>query len=187
MRQSTEHTNPAGRMLRRRISLLVKSGKDDDRGGPKPGITSIMIRRYTFWFSAAIVFQLVTGILHALILFISPEPNDETGRQLYSLLTSYKLNMGAGFNPSFSNIVTALSSSFSFLCLFAASTNGYLLFKFTEANVMKGIIGINVLIFGGVFAMMAYFTFLPPIIFTGLIFVNLLAAFVLIQKSGSAT
>lgn len=103
-----------------------------------------------------------------------------------ALLTTYQINAGAGFHPTFSNLFTALSSCFTFLCLFAALSNGYLLWKHTEPSVMKGIIGINVVVFGAVFAIMAYFTFLPPIIFTGLVFINLLAAFIAIPKAESA-
>src|SRR4026209_2832923 len=102
-----------------------------------------MVKRYTFWFTAAAIFQLLTGLVHSASLFISPEPENETARQMYNLLTTYRMDMGAGFYPTFSNLFTALSSCFTFLCLFAALTNGYWLFKQTEPNVMKGIIGIN--------------------------------------------
>ncbi len=145
-----------------------------------------MLKRYTFWFSAAIIFQLLTGLLHSISLFVDAAPANETERQLHTLITTYKMDAGVGFQPTFSNLFTALSSCFTFLCLFAALTNGYLLFKHTEPNVMKGIIGINVVIFGAVFVMMAYFTFLPPIVCTGLIFINLLAAFVVVPNIESA-
>ena len=145
-----------------------------------------MLKRYTFWFTAAVIFQLLTGLFHLLSLFIKPEPSNETERQLLTLMTTYKMDAGAGFAPTFSNLFTALSSSFTFLCIFAALINGYLLWKHTEPSVMKGIIGINVVIFGAVFAVMAYFTFLPPILCTGLIFVNLLAAFIVVPKIESA-
>jgi hypothetical protein len=141
-----------------------------------------MLKRYTFWLTAAIIFQLLTAAFHAISLFVNPEPANDTERQLQTFMTTYKLDAGAGFHPTFSNLFTALSSCFTFLCLFAALSNGYLLWKHTEPSVMKGIIGINVVIFGAVFAMMAFFTFLPPIICTGLIFVNLLAAFIVIPK-----
>ncbi len=145
-----------------------------------------MLKRYTFWFSAAIIFQLLTGLFHAISLFVSPEPTNDTERQLLELMTTYKMNAGAGFTPTFYNLMTALSSCFTFLCLFAALINGYLLFKHTEPGVMRGIIGINVGVFGFVFVTMAYFTFLPPIVCTGLIFFNLLAAFIVVPKIESA-
>lgn len=145
-----------------------------------------MLRRYTFWFSAAILFQLLTGLLHSISLFVSPTATTDVERQMLELMTTYKMNAGAGFTPTFYNLFTALSSCFTFLCIFAALVNGYLLFKHTEPSVMKGIIGINVGVFGFVFLVMAYFTFLPPIVCTGLIFFNLLAAFIVIPKIESA-
>jgi len=42
---------------------------------------------------------------------------------------------------------------------------------------LRGITLINVIVFGGIFAVMAFFTFLPPIILTGLILVTLLAGY----------
>lgn len=142
-----------------------------------------MLTRYTFWFTAAALFQLITAILHSLSLFIRPEPANETEQQMLSLMTTYRMDAGAGFTPTFQNLFTALSSSFTFLCLFAALTNGYLLWKGVEDSVMKGVVGINVAIFGVVFLVMAWFTFLPPIICTALIFFNLLAAFVVFPKT----
>lgn len=145
-----------------------------------------MLKRYTFWFSAAVIFQFLTGLIHSVSLFINSEPTNDTERQLDMLISTYKLDLGAGFHPTYASLFLALSSCFTFLCLFAALTNGYLLFKHTEPSVMRGIIGINVVIFGAVFAMMAFFTFLPPIVCTGLIFINLLAAFVVVPKIESA-
>ena len=145
-----------------------------------------MLRRYTFWFTAAILFQFLTGIIHSVGLFITPVPGTETERQLLELLTSYKINAGAGFAPTYYNLMTALSSCFTFLCLFAGLVNGYLLLKHTEPSVMRGIIAINVGVFGFLFVVIAYFTFLPPIVCTALIFGNLLAAFIVVPKIESA-
>ena len=145
-----------------------------------------MLKRYTFWFTAAIIFQFLTGIIHSLSLFIAPEAGNETEAQMLNLMTIYKMDMGAGFHPTFMNLFTALSSCFTFLCIFAALTNGHLLWKQTEPSVMKGIIGINLLIFGVMLAVMAWFTFLLPVVCTGLIFINLLAAFIVVPKIESA-
>ncbi len=141
-----------------------------------------IVKRYTFWFSAAILFQFATAILHAFTLFATIIPENETERQMLDLVGTYKMNADYGFAPTFGNVFTAFSSCFSFLCLFAALTNGYLLFKQAEPNLMKGVLAINVAIFGVCFLMMSVFTFLPPIFLTGLIFVNLLVAYLLVPK-----
>jgi hypothetical protein len=141
-----------------------------------------MLKRYTFWLSAAVLFQLLTAALHSLSLFVKSEPANDSERQLQALMTTYRLDAGAGFHPSMSSLFTALSSCFSFVCLLGGLTLGYLLLKHTEPSVMRGVIGINVLVFGAIFVVMAVFTFLPPIVCSGLIFVNLLAAYLVVPK-----
>lgn len=124
----------------------------------------------------------LTAAFHAISLFVELEPANDTERQLIELVTTYRMDAGAGFHPSFGNLMTALSSCFSFVCLLGGLTLGNLMIKHTEPNIMKGIIGINVIIFGAIFVMMAVFTFLPPIVCTGLIFFNLLAAYIVVPK-----
>lgn len=141
-----------------------------------------MLKRYTFWLAAAVLFQFITAILHSLSLFINVPPSNDTEAQLQTLITTYHMNAGAGFSPTYSDLFTALSSCFTFLCLFAGLTNGYLLLKHAEPSLMKGILAINVAIFGVVFLVMAVFTFLPPIVCTGVIFINLLAAYLVVPK-----
>lgn len=141
-----------------------------------------MLKRYTFWLTAAVLFQFITAILHSLSLFINLPPSNDTEAQLQTLITTYHMNAGAGFSPTYSDLFTALSSCFTFLCLFAGLTNGYLLLKHAEPSLMKGILAINVAIFGVVFLVMAVFTFLPPIVCTGVIFINLLAAYLVVPK-----
>lgn len=141
-----------------------------------------MLKRYKFWFSAAIIFQVLTGVFHTISLFVKPDPANETERQLVELITTYRMDAGGGFAPTYSNLFTALSACFSLLCFYAAATNGFLLIKHTEPSVMKGILAVNVAIFGVCFLLMAVFTFLPPIVCTGLIFLNLLAAYIVCPK-----
>lgn len=141
-----------------------------------------MLYRFASWLWAAVVLQLLTGLFHALSLFVSPQPANETEVQMITLMTSYKIDAGAGFHPTYSGLFTALSSCFTFLCLFAALINGLLIRKQIMPDVMRSVIGINLLIFGALFAVMAYFTFLPPIICTGLIFVSLATAYLLVPK-----
>ncbi|HEV7700936.1 MAG TPA: hypothetical protein VGO43_11950 [Pyrinomonadaceae bacterium] len=145
-----------------------------------------MLKRYTFWLTAAVIFQFLTAVIHSISLFIPLSGDSEVEKQMISLVTTLRLDMGAGFHPTFSNLFIALSSCLSFLFFFAALTNGYLLWKHTEASVMRGVMGINILIFGSLFAVVAYFTFLVPIVCVGLVLVNLLAAFIVAPKNEAA-
>lgn len=141
-----------------------------------------MLKRYTFWLTAAVLFQILTAILHSLSFFVEPDLGNDTKRQLHELITTYREDMGAGFHPTFFNLFTALSACYSLLCLLGGLTLGYLLLKHTEPNLMRGMIAINLAIFGVCFIVMFFLTFLPPVVMTGLIVVNLLAAFVLVPK-----
>jgi hypothetical protein len=142
-----------------------------------------MLKRYTFWLWMAVVFMFLTGAVHSISLFVSPEPGNEVERQLLELMNTYKNDFGAGFYPTMGNLFTALSSCFSLLCLLGGLTNAYLLKKKVEAGILKGIVWINLLVFGIAFVMMLIFTFLPPIVLTGLIALFLMLALITISRS----
>jgi len=141
------------------------------------------MKRFTFWLWIAVLFLLLNASLHSLTLFLTPSPANETERQLIDLMLNYKQDMGAGFHRSTQQLFIALSSCFSLLCLLAGLTNIYLLKKKVEVSVVKGLVGIQVLVFGICFGVMLALTFLPPIVLTGLIFFFLLATFVTARES----
>jgi len=143
-----------------------------------------MLKQYRYWLSAAVVLLLLNAVVHSISLFIPFGGDNEKELQLVEMVTTYKLDMGAGFHPTFSNLFTALSSCFSFVCLLSGLTLLYLMRKRIDPNVLRGVIGINLIVFAGIFIVMAFLTFLPPVILTGLISINLLIAFVLIPKAG---
>ena len=145
-----------------------------------------MLKRYTFWFWMAVVFMLLTGTVHLIGLFVSPVPANEIERQLIELMNTYKNDLGAGFHPTMGNLFTALSSCFSLLCLLGGLTNAYLLKKKVDAGVLKGIVWINLLVFGACFIMMLVFTFLPPIVLTGLIVLFLILTLITIRGTAKA-
>jgi hypothetical protein len=141
-----------------------------------------MLKRYRFWLIAAVLFQFLTAILHSLSFFVAPDLQNDTERELHRLITEYHSDMGAGFHPTFFNLFTALSACYPLLCMLGGLTLGYLLLKQAEIELMRGVILINVVIFGVCLVVMAFLTFLPPIIMTGLVFLNLLVSYLLIPK-----
>ena len=145
-----------------------------------------MLKRYTFWLKAAIVLQFLTAAIHSVSFFVEPELNNDTERQLHELITTYHPEMGLGFHPSFWNLFTALSACFPLLCVLGGLTLAYLLWKRAAADLIKGIILINLFVFGVCFVVMLIFTFPPPIIVTGLIFLTLFVAYVLAPRDQRA-
>jgi hypothetical protein len=143
-----------------------------------------MRSRYTLWLKLAIAFMFITGAVHDVGLFASPEPTSETERHMLELMSTYRLDIGDGFRPTMSNLLTALSSCFTFICVLGGLTNAYLLRRRIATDVLKGVVGIHLLVFGGLFGVLLALTFSPPIVLTGLIVVFLVLAYLTIPTPG---
>jgi hypothetical protein len=141
-----------------------------------------MLRRYTFWLWLAVVFQLLNVLVHSLSFFITPVPANETERQLLELMANYRMDMGAGIHRSMQQLVTALSACFPLFFLLGALNNIYCLKKKVDTGLLRGLLAIQLIIFGICFGVVAVFAFLLPIVLTGLVFFFLAAAFFLIPR-----
>ena len=133
------------------------------------------------------VLLFLTALIHASTFFIPPPPpQNDTERQLLELLANYKQDFGAGFQRTMNDIFLALSACFSLVSFLGGLTLCYVARKQIALGILKGIVGIHVLVFGIYFGVMAAFTFLPPIILTGLIFLSLLVTYLLIPRKQDA-
>ena len=141
-----------------------------------------MRSRYTLWLKLAIAFMFITGAVHSVGLFTTPEPTSEIQRQMLELMSTYRLEIGDGFRPTMTNLVTALSSCFTFICLLGGLTNAYLLRRRVATDILKGVVGIHLLVFGCLFAVLLALTFSPPIVLTGLIVVCLVMSYLTIPR-----
>lgn len=146
-----------------------------------------MLKRHTFWLWLAVAFLFLTGLIHAVGLFISPVPANETERQMIELMMNYKQDLGAGFHKSMWSLFTALSSCFTFVFLMGGATIAFLLKRNASALILKGLVGIYLLLFGIIFVVMVLFTFLPPIVLTGLVVIFLGISWLTIPKQVPAT
>jgi hypothetical protein len=144
-----------------------------------------MLKRPRFWLWTAVVLLFLNVVIHSITLFISPAPQNETERQLIELMVNYRSDFGAGFHRNMKELWTALSSCFSLLALLGGLTLAYLGRQRVEPGLLKGVVGVHVIVFGITFVIMLVFTFLPPIILTGLIFLTLVMTFFTIGKERS--
>lgn len=128
------------------------------------------------------VLLFLTALIHTSTFFIQPSPQNETERQLLNLLANYRQDFGAGFQRTMKDIFIALSACFSLVSLLGGLTLCYLARRDVDDGILKGIVGVHVLVFGICFGIMAAFTFLPPIVLTGLIFLSLLVTYLLIPR-----
>src|SRR4051812_23820985 len=121
------------------------------------------MKKYSTWLKTAAILQLIAAIIHAVTLFLTLPPNNETEKQLFTLMDTYKLDFGAGFHRTMGELIFALSACFCLVCLLGSLLNLYLLRKKVDPEIMKGVITINLVVFGILFGLTAAFAFLMPI------------------------
>jgi len=141
------------------------------------------VKNYRTWLKAAAVFQLITAVMHAIALFVTPAPNNETEKQLFELMGTYRFDFGAGFHRTMDELTLALSSCLSLLCILGGLITFYLLKKRVGADIMQGIITLNLIIFGIFFILTISFTFLLPISQIGLILLFLILSRLTLHKT----
>ena len=132
-----------------------------------------MVENFSFWIWGTIVAQLLTAFFHSLS-FVSPaKPRNEKEKELVDITTKYKIDMGGGIRRSFYNLFIGVSSCFTLINIFGAVLNWYFLKTGIRGEVWRGLLLIELLVFGVVFLLQIRFTFWPPIIVTGLVFLFL--------------
>jgi hypothetical protein len=131
------------------------------------------MQKYSRWLTTAAVLQLIAAFIHAITLFITQLPANETEKQLFTLMDTYKFDFGAGFHRTMGELIVALSACFSLVCLLGGLLNWYLVRKKAAPEIVQGAITINLVVFGILFGLTVVFAFLLPIILAGLIFLFL--------------
>lgn len=128
-----------------------------------------MLSNFSFWIWGTIVAQLLTAFFHSLS-FISPaKPRNDMEKQLVELTTKYKLDMGAGIKRSFYSLFIGVSSCFTIIYMLGATLNWYFLKAGINTGVWKGFLLIQLITYSIVFILQVRFTFLPPVIVTGIV------------------
>ena len=141
------------------------------------------MRNYSAWLKTASISQFIASIIHAITLFINLPPTNDTERQLFNLMETYKFDFGAGFHRTMGQLLFALSACFCLVCLLGSLINWYLLRKKVQPEILQGVISINLVIFGILLVLTILFAFLMPIILAGLIVLFLLFARLAIRRS----
>jgi len=134
------------------------------------------MKRYTIWLKTTAILQILTALIHSSSFLSKPVAANETEETLFNLITTYHRDMGAGFNPTYSDLFTAVSACFALLYLLGGLINWYLLAKNADISIMKGITTINLIVFAITAVIMYLFAFLPPIILTALVFLTLIVS-----------
>lgn len=140
-----------------------------------------MLSSFSFWIWGTIIAQLLTAIFHSISFFVKEKPRNDTEKQLMELVKNYKIDLGGGIKRSFGQLFIGVSTCFTFIYIFGAVLNWYFLKSGISSDIWKGFILIELIIFGIVFFLQLKFTFLPPIIVTGLVFLFLAGTYFLYQ------
>lgn len=141
------------------------------------------MKNYITWVKAAAIFQFIATAVHAVSLFLQLPPANDTEKQLLTLMDTYKFDLGAGFHRTMGELTLALSSCLCFFCLLGGLLNWYLISKKVNPGIMKGVIIINLVVFGICFIEVIALTFLLPIVSIGLIVLFLILALLTIRNS----
>ncbi len=144
-----------------------------------------MLKKYTFWLKTAATLQILTAMLHSLSFINKPQGTNDTEKQMITLMTTNKMDMGAGFTPTMYDIITSMSIGFALMLVLGGVINWFLLRKNAGPEILRGIIVINCIVFGISFIANIFLTFLPPIVCTGLIFFTLLISYFSIPRKVS--
>jgi hypothetical protein len=144
------------------------------------------MKNYRTWVIAATVFQILTGLIHSMSLFSPIQATQDSEKTLVELFTTQQLDFGAGFHRTLYDMFQAVSVCLSLLFLFGGLLNWYLLRKKASAEMISGVLTLQVIIFGICFTTTMIFAFLPPIILTGFSFIMLLLARVTMPRETSS-
>ncbi|HEY6504700.1 MAG TPA: hypothetical protein VIZ28_12045 [Chitinophagaceae bacterium] len=138
-----------------------------------------MLSNFSFWIWGIIVAQFLSAALHSLSFIAPAKPRNDMEKQLVDITTKYKLDMGAGFKRSFYSLFIGVSSCFTMIFILGGALNWYFLKAGISAEVWKGFLLIQLIAYGVVFLLQVRFTFLPPIIVTGVVFLFLAGTYFL--------
>ncbi len=143
-----------------------------------------MLENFSFWIWGTIIAQLLTAAFHSLS-FISPaKPRNEQEKQLVDITTNYKIDMGGGIRRSFYNLFVGVSSCFTLIFIMGAVLNWYFLKNTLTAATWEGFLLIQLIVYATIFLLQVRFTFWPPIIVTGLVFLFLAGTYFFARLPG---
>lgn len=136
-----------------------------------------MLRSPFLWLKAAMFTQLATGMIHSLSLFGVASPQNETEKQLYNLIETHQMNMGAGFYRTWNQIFNSISITFSLFFFFVGFLNLLVLQTDIDKIFVQKLLRLQLFVFGILSFVMLKLAFLPPVICCLIIFIFLLLAY----------
>lgn len=141
-----------------------------------------MFSNFPFWLWGLVVAQALTAFFHSLSFFGKPKPKNEQEKQLVDLSVNYKADMGGGIRRSLRELFTGVSACFTMIYAMGAALNWYFFRSAISPVTWEGLLLIELIVYGCLFILMVRFTFWPPIIVTGLVFIFNTGAYIAVQQ-----
>lgn len=136
-----------------------------------------MFSNFSFWVGGLVIAQLLSAFFHSLSFIAKPKPRNETEKQLLELSSSYKMDLGGGIKRSQKQLFIGISTCFTMIYSMGAAINWYFLKTGISPGAWEGLLLIELIAYGLLFLLMIKFTFWPPIIVTGSVFIFALGAY----------
>lgn len=140
-----------------------------------------MFSNFSFWIWGLVITQLLSAFFHSLSFIAKPKPRNETEKQLMGLSSEYKIDLGGGIKRSQKQLFIGLSTCFTMVYTFGAAINWYFIKTDISPGVWEGLLLIELIAYGILFLLMIKFTFWPPIIVTGLVFIFTLGSYLSVR------
>jgi hypothetical protein len=140
-----------------------------------------MLSNFSFWIWGLVITQFLSAFCHSLSFIAKPKPKNETEKQLLDLVSNYKPDMGGGIRRSYSQLFIGLSTCFTMVYTMGAVINWYFIKRGISPGVWEGLLLIELAAYTILFLLMIRFTFWPPIIVTGFVFIFVLGAWLTVS------
>ena len=126
--------------------------------------------------------MLVTGVIHSLSFLNEPQPQNDSERQLFDLLSNYHFDLGAGAMRSMQDLLNFFSLSLTFFCLFAGVLNLLVVKHFDNEALAKSVVTFNAAFWTVYLVPLYLLTFLPPQVCFTIAWAGFVAAYWFFQK-----
>jgi len=140
-----------------------------------------MTANFSFWIWGLVGTQFLAALSHSLSFIVKQRARNDTEAKLLDLVSNYRSDMGGGIKRSFNDLFIGISTCFTMVYTFGAVINWYFIKTGTGTETWKGLLLIELIAYTILFLLMIRFTFWPPIIVTGLVFIFSLGSYITVM------
>lgn len=122
---------------------------------------------YRLFFKIGSWALIITGLLHSLSFINDPVATNDTEKQFFDLMKTYKFDLGNGFHRTFWELMAFFNFAPTLFSIFGGIVNLYVLKHWGETPRFKGYLYLNTACWALFAIPLMGFTFLTPMICWG--------------------